>query len=342
MRLVIVLFQTNLKGHRADFISFILQWSESQNSKFAIWVKDATIDEIRVAFPISGNTAAHQNGVFSKEGLRSLNRVETVTEMVFLDGDNELGTVFKNLSVFRGIKVRSLLLRLNFPGLIENPRQLGIWLVKVALILALSVLANIDFRRLTFMKRMPSRFIRQVRDPLPRIPPAFAGPRDAGRKGYVVGMIGTLDPRKNINLAIQAIAELGDEYSLNLIGEVTPSFKSQLQELVSNNPRVFLSDEILPEATMSAEISKLDCFLVLLSSSSPSSTLLRALSLGVPSVIGGSRVLRSAHSLFPGSVVLTKLNKKDIANAIRKAVTLERNVQTNLPSADSFAEDLMR
>ena len=339
---MIVLFQTNLKGHRTDFISFVLQWSESQNSKFAIWVKDATPDEISVAFPISGNTAAHQNGVFSKEGLRALNRVQAVTEIVFLDGDNELGTVLRNLSFFRGIKVRSLLLRLNFPSFLSNPRQLGIWLVKVALILALSVLANVDFRRLTFMKRNPSKLIRQVRDPLPRLPPAFADSIKHERRGYVVGMIGTIDPRKNINLAVQAIAELGDEYSLNLIGEVTPSFKSQLHQLVDNNPRVFLSDEILPEARMSTEISKLDCFLVLLSSSSPSSTLLRALSLGVPSVVGGSRVLRSAHSLFPGSVVLTKLRKKNVANAIRKAVTLDRQAHTNLPSADSFAEDLMR
>lgn len=339
---MIVLFQTNLKGHRTDFISFVLQWSGSENSKFAIWVKDATIDEIRVAFPVSVNIVAHQNGVFSEGGLRALNCLQTVTEVVFLDGDNELGTVLKNLNVFRGIRVRSLLLRLNFPGFLKNPRQLGIWLVKVALILLLSALADIDFRRLTFMKKRRSRLIRQVRDPLPRLPPVFAGSRRDQRRGYVVGMVGTIDPRKNVNLAVQVIAELGDEYSLKLIGEVTPSFKTQLKELVAKNPRIFVSDEILPEARMSSEISNLDCFLVLLSSNSPSSTLLRALSLGVPSVIGGSRVLRSAHTLFPGSVVLTKLKKNDVAIAIRKAVTLERHARTNLPSGDSFAEDLMR
>jgi glycosyltransferase involved in cell wall biosynthesis len=195
-------------------------------------------------------------------------------------------------------------------------------------------------KRLVFIRKRKLSLLGQVRDPLPKTELSTRSSKKNGTTKFV-GIVGTLDERKSIDLAVRAIKVLGVSYQLNLVGQATESFRPELNRLTSNFSRVRVKDKFLTESEMSREIAALDCFLVLQKINIPSGTLLRALDAGIPSVVGGARVLKVAGVEFQDSITWTKLRVGDVAGAIEVAVNSRPRVVSSIPGPSDFAEDLL-
>ena len=156
-----------------------------------------------------------------------------------------------------------------------------------------------------------------------------------------VGVVGTLDPRKSIELAISAVEKLGEGFELHLVGKVASHFEEELKNLTKDKSFVHLKPGLLSDQELDARIMELDCFLVLQQTNAPSGTLLKALRFGVPVVLGGAKVLRTAAREYPRNVVWTSLTPSQVAISIKKALSKKATPISNLPSAEHFAEDLL-
>jgi hypothetical protein len=156
-----------------------------------------------------------------------------------------------------------------------------------------------------------------------------------------ISIIGTIDPRKSIDEAIIAVRELGPGHQLWLSGRVSESYLDKIHRQIKIHSFIHLEDHHLSEDTMQTSFAETDVFLCLQKTNAPSGTLLRALAAGVPTVLAGARVLRSACAIYPKNVIWSSLNSRSIADSIRLALELDAKPIGNLPKPMDFAEDLM-
>lgn len=339
---MIILVQTNLEGHRAEYISHLLSAKQAIGVNFGIWVRDATVEELRQKYAQINSVVAFASGEFSTYGLSQLEAQEKIDRLIFLDGDASLKTMLRNFASLRKVRTQALLLRFSPPSIANGWLPILKWILKVVSIGIIHAVSKAQFSRLVFVQKSRLGFLGQVRDPLPQIPETAIAPLLRVKKEpYKVGVVGTIDPRKNIQLAAESVAMLGMEFELRLSGEVTPTYKSELNELISQHSQVKVLDAILTEEEMTSEIAILECFLVLQNTNAPSGTLLRALSQGVPVVVGGSRILRSAKKHFPDMVVLVSLNSNSVSQGILKTREMSRHKNSLMPTPQDFASDLI-
>jgi glycosyltransferase involved in cell wall biosynthesis len=338
---LIILVQTNLEGHRAEYISHILNSKIASGMRFAIWVRDANLEALRSKYADTESIIAFEVGEVSSIKIQQLQAYEKIDRLIFLDGDAALKAMMRNLGSIRKIPTQGLLLRIAHPSLKAGPKASLSWLAKIGILMTISAVSNVRFSKLVFVHKRNLGVIGQVRDPLPTLRVANKNTSTKETRLYRVGVVGTLDPRKNIKIAVQATALLGDGYELRLSGEVTESYKEELNRLISEQSHIRLLDAILTEDQMTAEIADLECFLVLQSTNAPSGTLLRALSQGVPVVVAGSRILKRAKRHYPDMIILSRLNSKAVARGIEKTRNLSRHQNSIMPSPEDFTLDLL-
>lgn len=336
---MIVLVQTNIHGHRAEYVDHAISWAEDLGSEALVWIKQATLEEAKDRFPLSKIVRGVRVGDFNSSDLRQLVKMREVNRLVFLDGDLELTFALRSFWQLMKLKTVFLLMRMNFPS---SPRlkTIAIYVIKYLIVVFLNLFPAIQMKRLVFFKKRPLSLLGQVRDPLPKTEPFIIRSKVSGTIKHV-GIVGTLDERKSIDLAISAIRILGDGYQLNLVGQATESFKPELARLTSNFSAVRIKDKYLSESEMSSEIASLDCFLVLQKMNIPSGTLLRALDAGIPSVVGGAHVLKLPGVELNDSIIWTKLKAPQVARAIEVAVNIRPRSVSSIPRPSDFAADLL-
>jgi glycosyltransferase involved in cell wall biosynthesis len=336
---MILLIQTNIHGHRAEYIDHVITWAEKNGQSVLVWIKQCELGAAKERFPISKIVRDVRVGEFLGSDLRRFAKKGDVNRLVFLDGDLELAFALRNLWYLRKVSTVFLLMRLNSPS---SPRihSILIYTFKNLISLFLELFPSIQMKRLVFLKKRKHSLLGQVRDPLPKTELPRRLPKKSGTTKYV-GIVGTLDERKSIDLAVSAVKALGVGYQLNLVGQATDSFRPELSRLSANFPNVRVKDKFLTEAELSREIASLDCLLVLQRINIPSGTLLRALQAGIPSVVGGANVLRVSGVEFQDSVTWTKLRVGDVAGAIELAANTKPRVVGSIPGPSDFAEDLL-
>jgi hypothetical protein len=336
---MIVLIQTNIHGHRAEYIDHALSWAEKNGHSVLVWIKQATLEAAKKRFPLSDLVSEVRVGEFQDSDIMQLVKSGKISRLVFLDGDLELTFALRNLWHLSKLRSVFLLMRLNYPS---SPRigTVMIYFIKYSIAFFLNLLPSTQMKRLVFLRKRKFSFLGQVRDPLPKTE-AFPKPRKSNDTMKYVGIVGTLDERKSIELAVSSINELGVGYQLNLVGQATEGFKPELTRLTSNSPAVHLKEKYLSESEMSREIASLDCFLVLQRMNIPSGTLLRALDAGVPAVVGGANLLKVTGAEFQDSIIWTKLRTADVAVAIEAAVSRTPGRVGSIPGPSDFAMDLL-
>lgn len=336
---MIVLIQTNIHGHRAEYVDHAISWAGELGHGALVWIKQATLEEAKDRFPLSNVVRDVRVGDFTASDLRRLIKMRQVNRLVFLDGDLELTFALRTFWQLMKLKTVFLLMRMNFPS---SPRfkTAAIYVIKYLIVVFLNFLPAIQMKRLVFFKKRPLSLLAQVRDPLPKTEPSVRLSKVSGTMKHV-GIVGTLDERKSIDLAISAIKILGDGYQLNLVGQTTESFKPELAKLTSDSSAVRIKDKYLSESEMSSEIASLDCFLVLQKMNIPSGTLLRALDAGIPSVVGGAHVLKLPGVELSDSIIWTKLKASHVARAIEVAVNIRPRSVSSIPRPSDFAADLL-
>jgi glycosyltransferase involved in cell wall biosynthesis len=205
----------------------------------------------------------------------------------------------------------------------------------------IEILSVASIKKMVVLEKSKRKMFGQVRDPLMK--PTWSAndsfTYNSDRKS--IGVVGTIDPRKSIDLAVQALEHLGPKFHLKLSGEVTPEYSKDLEILMNQNPKIHLDNRHLSEKEIVEAISSLSCFLVLLQGNLPSGTILRSLSLGVPVVVGGAKVLQKVVAAYPDLAVWTELNPEAIAQSVAKAVQMARIPALGLPTPSDFSEDLL-
>ena len=335
-----IIFQTNLHGHRGEYIDHLISSEKCNSEKFVVWVKDCTSDEI-AKFAKSPSVENCLIGPFSSKILKQNLVKGKPNSIIFLDGDNEFRSIITLLARVPAIQTTALMMRLNFSST-PTLRFALKWAGKFVLTFLLNLLPRVSMRRLVFLQKPKVSVFKSVRDPLPYTSSGKPLNNLEGSGGqFNIGIAGTIDPRKNIELAIKVLSQLGSGYILSLAGQVTPSFKPKLTELVGESNNVLVRDALLSDTELDAEILSAGCFLVLQNVNAPSGTLLRALSLGVPTVLGGAKILKKAAAMFPDNVVWTELDPYSLHLAILKAREMSRNPVLELPSPEDFSADLI-
>ena len=339
---MLVIHQTNLDGHRAEYVEHILNWANQRGMESMIWIESAKLEDLRSRFPPTSLSQLRRVGQISRKVLYELNLDPAKTKIVFLDGDNALQFASNNFLRFRGYKSYFLLLRANRP---VGALQIVPWikfLAKISLAAVFSASPVLSVKKLVFLNRRSQEFLRGVRDPLyTKSAPASTTVIKNRQHLVKVGVVGTLDPRKSIDLAIKAVEKLGDGFQLHLVGKVSKDFEVELKNLTKDKSFVHLRPGLLSEQELDARILELDCFLVLQQTNAPSGTLLKALSFGVPVVLGGAKVLKPAAKKYLGNVTWTRLHWEDVARSIQQAVSKKATPISDLPNAQHFAEDLL-
>ena len=339
---MILIIDRNLHGHRIEFVNHILSFAKTANEKVALWIEDQDYSSKIETLATNPIVETVLQGAFTISKLRQFISLHRDVQIVFLDGDQGVRHVVRNPWLFRKLTTRILFLRLNRPRLAQGPLRLGKYLLKLLLAVFAKIAAKARVSRLVFLRKGAKSFFGQVRDPLPVSPDLAMVSKDLLGGPVRVGIVGTLDPRKSVELAIRSTAELGANFQLILAGEVSPSFKDELRRILETHNEVILIDKYLTEDEMSRLISDMDVFLVLQRENIPSSTLLRALSYGVPTVVGGARVLKSCQKEFPELVLASNLSKYCLKKAIIAGSKLHKNPVKDLPRPLEFAQDLLQ
>ena len=335
-----IIFQTNLHGHRAEYVHHVLDSEHLRFEKFVVWVKDCQAEELD-QFKGSQRVTRVLSGPFSVEKLKDVLVDKETDSVIFLDGDNELKSVIRIAGKIPGLRTIALMMRLNPPSKIKIRPGL-IWAGKFLVCFLLDRIPGVSIRQLVFLVKPKVSIFGSVRDPLPKSLKSqtpYSSPPHSGK--FKIGIAGTLDPRKNIELAIQAASNLGIDYVLTLAGQVTSTYKEKLFGLIRRQDNIVVRDELLSNEDLNEEIRSSQCFLVLQNMNAPSGTLLRALSLGTPIVLGGAKTLRKAAILFPESVIWTELDPKSLSDAILKTKTMCKNPVLALPTPEDFTLDLL-
>ncbi len=337
---MIVLYQTNLHGHRAEYLDHAIKWAEKRNEEVVVWVKDCLPADAKIRFPKNQCVQDVLTGPMRLVYLEELNENYKKIRLVFLDGDRELAFGLRNFVRLSKFKPTYLLMRLNMPVQI-SASELFVFSLKFAIAFALQLSGAVHIKRLVFLQKAKMHIFSQVRDPLPGRLSETSLRATESNSIKEVGIVGTLDERKSIGLAISSLPKLGSSVTLNLVGQVTANYKESLQKLVHSSHSVRLLDKHLSDDELVREISNLDCFLVLQQVNAPSGTILRALDCGIPVVVGGSRVLKLAVRKYPNLVTWTKLREDDLATAIKTALSKTRSRASGLPTPMNFAIDLL-
>jgi glycosyltransferase involved in cell wall biosynthesis len=337
---MIVLFQTNLHGHRAEYVDHAIAWAEKNNVEVTVWIRDSDLKLARTRFEGSNSVVDVQVGSLDFPHLNHLKTTGKTPKLVFLDGDRELVPFLTSFRAASKFKTTFLLMRMNFPSG-NSVRDLIAFLSKFSLALAFNLFSKVTIKRLVFLRKSQISVFGQVRDPLPRHAKLSLEREPSIEKAMQIGIVGTIDERKSIELAIESVSSIGPSVHLNLVGQVTDSYKDKLCELVSENGSVTLTDKYLTDDELVKAIGRLDCFLVLQKVNAPSGTILRALDSGIPVVVGGSRVLKRASKIYPNMVTWTKMSARNLSAAIESTNKSSKIRILDLPSTEHFAEDLM-
>ncbi len=335
-----LLIQSNLHGHRAEHIEHLINTKKVELAGYAIWVNDAEKSSVEDRFQGKEGYLFCQTGPTDSLRLKEIYNTYNNLKVIFLDGDRVLPFLWQNFIIFRNFPTTVLLTRINFPGF-KKFRPLVVFWGKMFLACSLQILSIAKIKKMVVLEKSTRKMFGQVRDPLMK--PVYVAKKNSnlGSGLKSIGIVGTIDPRKSIHLAAQALDYLGPDFQLKLSGEVTPDFTKPLEILVSHNSKVHVDNRHLSEEEIVEAISGLDCFLVLLQNNLPSGTILRALSLGVPVVVGGAKVLQKVVWTYPNLAVWTDLNPGSIAKSVAKALEMERVPATGLPTPADFASDLL-
>lgn len=337
---MIVLFQTNIHGHRAEYVDHAITWAGSQPDEVIVWIKDCESAEASSRFARHAKKPKIFTGPLNFVYLDELRTSGKSVRLFFLDGDRELLFGVRNWRKLRWLEPTFLLMRLNAPSKFST-RELSAFFVKFAVALAMQNLGRAQVKRLVFLHKSKAHLFGQVRDPLPRRVENLALQVSEPDSIMELGIVGTLDQRKSIELAVASLDKISIPVRLNLVGQVTTNYKEVLQKLVRTNGRVRLVDKHLSEDELMEEVANLDCFLVLQKTNAPSGTILRALDCGIPVVVGGSRVLKLAARKYPSLVTWTKLDQHSLGRAIEKTRQKTKNRVCDLPTPFDFANDLL-
>ena len=334
-----IIFQSNIHGHRAEYVYHLARRYTERGEDFIVWIRQSSPEDAG-KFSRFSNIQKLVTGDFSLAKLQALESEYHIQSIIFLDGDTEFRSIASIVMRFSRIKVRALMMRLSFP-FDAKLRSLFKWFLKICITYLLNCHPNVSMRKLVFLEKSKLIALHQVRDPLPMEAERFEVRETRCGGDYQLAIVGTIDPRKNVDLAIKSLENLGKGFNLTLAGEVTPGFKMRLWQLLDKHNDVRVTDEHLTDAELNREVFSADCILVLQSVNAPSGTMLRALSIGTPIVVAGARVLRKASKRYPRNVVWTKLDATNLASAVIATQGMSRKPIEGLPSPEDFAKDLI-
>lgn len=345
MRLVdgYLVLEPNVGGHRLAYVSLLcgatsevqVRWLTVVGAPGSAEAKEHLDTSIRaraVTRPPGSRWVAAASNVARTDG---------VTHLVIPDGDVRLLEVLRALPrlVLRRQTVSILLMRTGISAGRGNALRL---LMKRAIVRLLYLAPGIRIFQLTDCFGV-GREIRRFRNALPLRDPILSKETGSNPVRHLmgdrswVGVCGVIDPRKNVRLAIAAVAA-SDNLGLVLAGQLTPEATADLANdgsvsYLAAEGRLLVHNKLLTDRELNAVLADLKVILILHDNDYPSGIMGRAAVLGTPAVVpvGGwlARIVdrtgagRSAE-LTPESVLdavqIIMSNEVSFSSATRRAM----------------------
>jgi len=340
-----IIYQSSLKGHRPEYVRHVVSYLGSEGYDAYVLIKTGENTEAQALFKDLPNIISISTGSLGEFLRNDPIKVRQLTTIVILDGDIELNWLIRNVRSLAQYSFEVLLMRMSRPVHLLDIKAWFALFVKYVLAFAISLFLDVRFSALRFLNLKKSWIFNPVRDPL--VGPVASNQSTLTKpKILQVGLVGTIDPRKSVILAINATEKFRNELQLNLIGKVLPTFEATLAERLSGSPEVFLLDKRLTEEEFNFWTGKLDCLFFLQRTNAPSGTLLRALALGKHCIVGGAPTLLREKSAFPDQITQVRLSKTSIQSALnnilKNGIPSIQKVNPELfPSPSDFARDLL-
>jgi hypothetical protein len=291
-----LVLEPNVGGHRLAYVSLLCDAPSKGQARWLTVVGAPGSQEAKEHL----DTSTRDNAVTRPPGSRwvtaasNVARIYGVTHLVIPDGDVRLLDVLLALPrlVLRRQTASILLMRTGKSEGRGNARRL---LMKRALVRLLCLVPGIRIFQLTDCFGV-GREIRQFRTALPLRDPILSKGKGGNPVRHLmsedrvwVGVCGLIDPRKNVDLAIAAVAA-SENLGLVLAGRLSPEVTALLasdetvRKLVSHG-RLLVCDRLLPDAQLDGVLADLQAILILHDNDSPSGIMGRAAVLGTPAVV---------------------------------------------------------
>ncbi len=160
-----------------------------------------------------------------------------------------------------------------------------------------------------------------------------------------LGVAGYIDPRKHIELALEAILASGARrFGLLVAGDWDPDYRKALTPLIRRvrtaGGSVEMIERHLSNAEMTTAIALMDAALILYDTPNPPSTLGKALSVGTLAIVAGPKALRAYARAFPGHAVDGPLEAASISAMIEGVTAGERQQPVRLAGTRDFVAGL--
>lgn len=157
---------------------------------------------------------------------------------------------------------------------------------------------------------------------------------------YWFGMAGGINERKNPALVVEALAGGPADQGIAFTGPMRESLRQSLEDqCASAGVRAVFDTRLLSDADMNVAIAAVDCVVVAYSTHNPPSTLGKAVSIGKPVAVAGSRSLR-AHARDLGVDQTSNLQLEALRSLLAEIRRDERPSRATVAGPSEFAQAL--
>lgn len=222
--------------------------------------------------------------------------------------------------------------------------------LKRSLLLVANFRRNVSIRVLKSSSWQGSSMPRALRDPVTIHPHRYLGERLIEKESplprYWFGVVGVVDPRKNLPLIAKALASLErSDVGLIVAGRLQPGVREaaehDLARLSKAGAMVKVVNRLLEDDELDQLISDLDCVVLAHSNEGPSGIFGKAVASGTRVVAAGAKSLKADCKTTKGGAEWVPLETERLRSALSRAMEMNPPTPLNIASARDFAAGLL-
>lgn len=348
----VLVVERNPDGHRLYYVSLLVSAAIEDGNEVFVATTERAVNssEWRVHVgPLASGASVHQVTDFSLEAIGELSRDLEIDHVVVPDGDSCAYEIAR-MGRWPGHGTIAILVMREMG---QPARVPGLAMVK-------TIAKRIALHRANRTSRVQIRVLKSSawrgRSALPvsRDPVSLIGDETVGEKPANVlpsgifwfGVVGNVDPRKNLPMVASAIASLNvKDVGLVVAGQlrdsVLESAEGSFQRIRAMGGRVVVIDRLLEEAEFDQIITELDCVVLAHSNEGPSGILGKAMAAGTRIVAAGAATLRAdCKNIGPGAE-WTPLDERLLGASLGRAVRSPCPTPSTSASTREFTSGLL-
>jgi glycosyltransferase involved in cell wall biosynthesis len=348
----VLVVEGNPDGHRLYYVSLLVSAATEDGNEVFVATTERAINssEWRLHLGhLASGVSLHQMTDFSLEAIGELSRDLEIDHVVVPDGDScayEIAKVGRWLG--HGTIAILVMREMGQPAKVP-----GLAMIKtIAKRIALQRANQTSRVQIRVLKSSPWRgrsALPVSRDPVSLIRHEIGDekPVNVLPSGFFwFGVVGSIDPRKNLPLVASAVASLNrKDVGLVVAGQVRDSVldsaEASFQRIRAAGGRVVVIDRLLEEAELDQIIAELDCVVLAHSNEGPSGILGKAMATGTRIVAAGAATLRADCKNIGVGAQWAPLDERLLGASLGLAVRTPRPTPSTSASPSEFTSGLL-